>query len=203
MSDLRIAVLGSGANGAGIGSDLLDAGLDVTFVEQWPAHVEAIRQHGITVHSGGRTTVTPVDTLHLTSATWHRCSVSTSVMKLYDSIDTLMGHASRQSSAKGLVFHSKRRRRWEDMVSAPGTKEESRGNLSVPAARRSTTPGLRYVLPSGRPTAGTAITVPSPNAMGASAVRSFRRRVMVVSSTAAPVGASRDAAPLEPLPIHA
>jgi 2-dehydropantoate 2-reductase len=65
MSDLHIAVLGSGANGAGIGSDLLDAGLDVTFVEQWPAHVEAMREHGITVHSGGRTTVTPVETLHL------------------------------------------------------------------------------------------------------------------------------------------
>jgi 3-hydroxyisobutyrate dehydrogenase-like beta-hydroxyacid dehydrogenase len=35
-----------GANGAGIGADLVDAGLDVTFIDQWTAKVEAIRAHG-------------------------------------------------------------------------------------------------------------------------------------------------------------
>ncbi len=42
----RIAVLGSGANGASIGADLTAAGLDVTLIEQWPAHVEAMRRPG-------------------------------------------------------------------------------------------------------------------------------------------------------------
>jgi 2-dehydropantoate 2-reductase len=37
----KIAVLGTGANGAGIGANLAAAGLDVTFIEQWPANVEA------------------------------------------------------------------------------------------------------------------------------------------------------------------
>ena len=45
----RIAVLGTGANGAGIGADLIRAGLDVTFIEQWPDHVEAMRSRGIEV----------------------------------------------------------------------------------------------------------------------------------------------------------
>ena len=44
-----IAIVGAGANGAGIGADLTRAGLDVTFIEQWPAHVEAIRKKGLRV----------------------------------------------------------------------------------------------------------------------------------------------------------
>ncbi len=65
MAGPRIAVLGTGANGAGIGADLLRAGLDVTFIEQWPAHVEAMRQNGITVRMPDETTVTPVTVLNL------------------------------------------------------------------------------------------------------------------------------------------
>ena len=57
MSISKIAVLGTGANGAGIGADLVRAGHDVTYIEQWPAHVEAMRANGITVHCGGETTV--------------------------------------------------------------------------------------------------------------------------------------------------
>ena len=65
MSISRIAVLGTGANGAGIGSNLIQAGHDVTFIEQWPDHVEAMRTNGITVHCDGETTVTPVKAIHL------------------------------------------------------------------------------------------------------------------------------------------
>ncbi|MCS5735151.1 ketopantoate reductase family protein [Herbiconiux daphne] len=61
----RIAVLGTGANGAAIGADLTRAGLDVTFIEQWPAHVEAMRRNGVTVHTPSGTTVTPVTVIHL------------------------------------------------------------------------------------------------------------------------------------------
>ena len=62
----RIAVLGTGANGASMGADMVRAGLDVTFIEQWPAHVEAMRENGLTVHlPDGTTEVTPVTVYHV------------------------------------------------------------------------------------------------------------------------------------------
>ncbi|TAJ48139.1 MAG: hypothetical protein EPO52_08165 [Herbiconiux sp.] len=62
----KIAVVGTGANGAGIGADMARNGLDVTFIEQWPAHVEAIRERGIEVRMpAGRTEITPVRAFHL------------------------------------------------------------------------------------------------------------------------------------------
>ena len=42
MTVKKIAVVGTGANGAAFGSDMIGAGLDVTFIEQWPAHVDAM-----------------------------------------------------------------------------------------------------------------------------------------------------------------
>ncbi|MFB2586550.1 ketopantoate reductase family protein [Herbiconiux liukaitaii] len=61
----KIAVLGTGANGAGIGADMANAGLDVTFIEQWPAHVAAIRERGIEVRLPDRTEVTRVPVFDL------------------------------------------------------------------------------------------------------------------------------------------
>ena len=49
MGEKRIAVVGAGANGAAIAADMTNAGLDVTCIEQWPAHVEAIRADGVKV----------------------------------------------------------------------------------------------------------------------------------------------------------
>ena len=60
----RIAFVGTGAQGASIGADFALAGHDVTFIEQWPAHVEAIREHGITVHLPTRTINAKVPALH-------------------------------------------------------------------------------------------------------------------------------------------
>ena len=51
MAGKRIAVLGAGANGAAIAADMANAGYDVTCVEQWPAHVEAIRERGVEVRT--------------------------------------------------------------------------------------------------------------------------------------------------------
>ncbi|WP_168626311.1 2-dehydropantoate 2-reductase [Cryobacterium sp. BB307] len=65
MSGKKIAVLGTGANGAGIGADLTRAGLDVTFIEQWPAHVEAMRANGLRVEMPDESTHTEVNALHL------------------------------------------------------------------------------------------------------------------------------------------
>lgn len=62
---MKIAIVGTGANGAAIGADLTRAGLDVTFIEQWPAHVEAMRANGIRVEMPGEVQITPVRALHL------------------------------------------------------------------------------------------------------------------------------------------
>jgi 2-dehydropantoate 2-reductase len=61
----RIAVVGTGANGAAIGADLTRAGHDVTFVEQWPAHVEAMRANGIRVEMPDDVQTTRVHAIHL------------------------------------------------------------------------------------------------------------------------------------------
>ena len=60
----KIAFVGTGAQGASIGADFALAGHDVTFIEQWPAHVEAIRAHGITVNLPERTINAKVPALH-------------------------------------------------------------------------------------------------------------------------------------------
>jgi 2-dehydropantoate 2-reductase len=87
MPAQKIAVLGSGANGASIGADLTAAGLDVTLIEQWPAHVEAMRASGLTIEM-------PDHSLHVEPRTLHLCEVATlrerfdivlMLMKAYDS----------------------------------------------------------------------------------------------------------------------
>ncbi|HYC81562.1 MAG TPA: 2-dehydropantoate 2-reductase N-terminal domain-containing protein [Solirubrobacterales bacterium] len=66
MPEKRIAVVGTGANGAAIAADMTNAGFDVTCVEQWPAHVEAIRARGVEVRTPqGEATVTELRIHHL------------------------------------------------------------------------------------------------------------------------------------------
>jgi 2-dehydropantoate 2-reductase len=82
----RVAVLGAGANGSSIGADLLDEGVDVTLVEQWPAHVEAMRSDGLTViEPQGARTVRPT-AVHLCEVAEmrHPFDVVLIVMKAYD-----------------------------------------------------------------------------------------------------------------------
>ncbi len=61
----RIAFLGTGAQGASIAADFALAGLDVTFIDQWPDHIDAIRKNGITVNLPTRTINAKVPALHL------------------------------------------------------------------------------------------------------------------------------------------
>lgn len=42
MAAKKIAVLGTGTNGASIAADIAEAGHDVVLIDQWPAHVEAM-----------------------------------------------------------------------------------------------------------------------------------------------------------------
>lgn len=87
MSRPRIAVLGAGANGASVGADLITAGHDVTLIEQWPIHVEAMRAEGVHVLS-------PDGDLHVRPHVIHLCEVAEltqpfdvvlMLMKAYDS----------------------------------------------------------------------------------------------------------------------
>jgi 2-dehydropantoate 2-reductase len=61
----RVAVLGAGANGAGVAVELAAAGVDVTLIEQWPAHVEKMRADGLRIEMPDRVLETPVDARHL------------------------------------------------------------------------------------------------------------------------------------------
>lgn len=49
MAGRKIAVLGAGANGASIGADLTKAGTDVVLIDQWPEHVQAMRERGLRI----------------------------------------------------------------------------------------------------------------------------------------------------------
>src|SRR5881227_1011529 len=46
-TDMRIGIIGAGAIGSVVGGLLTKAGHDVTLVDQWPEHVEAMRKHGL------------------------------------------------------------------------------------------------------------------------------------------------------------
>lgn len=61
----KIAVLGTGAIGSSIGADLTHAGLDVTLIDQWPAHVKAMKDNGLQVQFKDSQFQVPVKALHL------------------------------------------------------------------------------------------------------------------------------------------
>jgi 2-dehydropantoate 2-reductase len=65
MNSNKIAVVGTGAIGAAVGADLTRAGLDVTLIDQWPSHVEAMRANGVRVEMPEETLTVPVRALHL------------------------------------------------------------------------------------------------------------------------------------------
>ena len=44
---MRIGIIGAGAIGSVVGGLLTKAGHDVTLVDQWPEHVEAMKRHGL------------------------------------------------------------------------------------------------------------------------------------------------------------
>jgi 2-dehydropantoate 2-reductase len=65
----RIAIVGAGALGGYVGGTLAHLGHDVTLIDPWPEHVEAIRARGLELDGmtpAERFTVTRAKTLHLT-----------------------------------------------------------------------------------------------------------------------------------------
>ena len=47
--DKRIAVIGAGAIGGYTGGQLAHIGFDVTLIDPWPEHIEAIRKDGLAI----------------------------------------------------------------------------------------------------------------------------------------------------------
>ncbi len=66
--DKKIAVLGAGAIGGSAGADLTRAGHDVVLIDQWPAHVEAMKASGLRV-------IMPDEELHAPVRAYHLCDV--------------------------------------------------------------------------------------------------------------------------------
>ena len=61
----RIGVLGAGAIGSVVGGMLTRAGHDVTLIDQWPEHVEAMRARGLRLSGTIGDFVVPVKALHM------------------------------------------------------------------------------------------------------------------------------------------
>ncbi len=66
----RIAVVGAGAIGGYAGGHMASAGHDVTLIDAWPEHVEAMRKHGL--HISG---MTPAETVTVKVSALHVCDV--------------------------------------------------------------------------------------------------------------------------------
>lgn len=66
----RIAILGAGAIGSSVGADLTEAGEEVVLVDQWPAHVEAMKATGLRV-------VMPDNDLRVRVRALHLCDLAT------------------------------------------------------------------------------------------------------------------------------
>ncbi len=62
---MRIAILGAGAIGSVVGGMLTKAGVDVTLLDQWPEHVEAMKRDGLRLSGTCGEHVIPVRALHL------------------------------------------------------------------------------------------------------------------------------------------
>ena len=61
----KIAVLGAGAIGSSIAADVAKAGYDLTVIDQWPAHIEAMKAGGLRVKIPDEDIHVKVDAVHL------------------------------------------------------------------------------------------------------------------------------------------
>ena len=84
----KIAILGTGANGSCMAAELIEAGYDVTLIDQWPAHIEAMRADGLRIQMDGAEQ-------HVQVRAYHLCEVCTFedkfdivllAMKAYDTV---------------------------------------------------------------------------------------------------------------------
>ena len=62
---MRVAFCGAGAVGASFSADMINAGVDVTVIDPWAPHVEAIRASGLTVKTPSGVEKTAFHPLHV------------------------------------------------------------------------------------------------------------------------------------------
>ena len=65
---MRIGIIGAGAIGSVVGGLLTKAGHDVTLIDQWPEHVETMRQRGLRLSGTCGEHLIPVKALHIHEA---------------------------------------------------------------------------------------------------------------------------------------
>jgi 2-dehydropantoate 2-reductase len=84
----KIAILGTGANGSCMAADLIEAGHDVTLIDQWPAHIEAMRADGLRIEMDGNVQHVPVRAYHLCDVCTfdEKFDIVLLAMKAYDAV---------------------------------------------------------------------------------------------------------------------
>ena len=84
----RIAFMGAGAAACYIGAFLTREGEDITFIDQWPEHVEKMRTEGLSASGSQGDFTVPVKALHLTEAQAIRepFDVAFVAVKSYDTV---------------------------------------------------------------------------------------------------------------------
>src|SRR5574337_1594063 len=65
MAFEKLAVMGAGAIGSNIGAYLTRAGRDITLIDMWPAHVEAMKDRGLKVTAQDEEFTVEVKAMHL------------------------------------------------------------------------------------------------------------------------------------------
>ncbi|NYT82851.1 2-dehydropantoate 2-reductase [Alcaligenaceae bacterium] len=98
----RIAIVGAGAVGGFVGGKLAAAGYDVTLIDAWSEHVDAIRKHGLTIIEPDGECSIPVPAMHADeSPSLPPCSLDIVFIcvKLYDTdwATSLVSHALKRS----------------------------------------------------------------------------------------------------------
>ncbi|MBI2872808.1 MAG: ketopantoate reductase family protein [Chloroflexi bacterium] len=68
----HIAIMGTGAIGSTIGGFLTQAGEDVTFIDQWPEHVEAMNKNGLKISGTKGNHLVKVKAIHLNQVSLQR-----------------------------------------------------------------------------------------------------------------------------------
>ncbi|HEX9417745.1 MAG TPA: 2-dehydropantoate 2-reductase, partial [Methylomirabilota bacterium] len=65
---MRIGIIGAGAIGSVVGGMLTKAGHDVTLIDQWPEHIEAMKKVGLRLSGTCGEHIVPVKALHIHEA---------------------------------------------------------------------------------------------------------------------------------------